>query len=104
MHAVIKTGGKQYRVQAGDVIKVEKLAGVEAGDSYTFEQVLAAGAGKDLKIGAPLLEGAKVTASVIEQARSRKVIVFKKKRRQGYKKRNGHRQHFTRVKIESIEA
>ncbi len=104
MHAIIKTGGKQYRVQAGDVIKVEKLADVAAGDTYTFEQVLAAGAGKDLKIGTPVLEGAKVVASVVEQARARKVIVFKKKRRQGYKKRNGHRQHFTRVKIESIEA
>lgn len=104
MHAVIKTGGKQYRVQAGDVIKVEKLAGVEAGDSYTFEHVLAAGAGDDFKIGTPMLSGAKVTASIVEQARAKKIIVFKKNRRQGYKKRNGHRQHFTRIKIESIEA
>lgn len=104
MHAVIKTGGKQYRVQAGDVIKVERLAGVEAGDSFTFDQVLAAGTGDGFKVGAPLVDGAKVVAKVMEQGRGRKVIVFKKKKRQGYKKRTGHRQYFTRVQIESVEA
>lgn len=104
MHAVIKTGGKQYRVKAGDEIKVEKLDGVAAGDTYTFETVLAAGDGDDLKIGTPVLEGAKVVANIVEHARSRKVIVFKKNRRKGYKKQRGHRQHFTRVRIESVEA
>lgn len=104
MHAVIKTGGKQYRVQEGDVIKIEKLAGVEAGDEVIFEHVLAVGAGEDIKIGAPLVEGATVKASVIEQGRSRKIVVFKKKRRKDYRRKRGHRQHFTRVRIESVEA
>lgn len=104
MHAVIKTGGKQYRVQAGDVIKVERLADVEAGGEFVFEHVLAAGTGDDIQIGAPLLSGAKVTASVLEQGRSRKVIVFKKLRRKDFKKKRGHRQYFTRLRIESVEA
>lgn len=104
MHAVIKTGGKQYRVQEGDVIKIEKLAGVEAGGEVIFEHVLAVGAGEDIKIGAPLVEGATVKASVIEQGRSRKIVVFKKKRRKDYRRKRGHRQYFTRVRIESVEA
>ena len=104
MHAVIKTGGKQYRVQEGDVIKIEKLAGVEAGGEVIIEHVLAVGAGEDIKIGAPLVEGATVKASVIEQGRSRKIVVFKKKRRKDYRRKRGHRQHFTRVRIESVEA
>lgn len=104
MHAVIKTGGKQYRVQEGDVIKIEKLVGVEAGGEVIFEHVLAVGAGEDIKIGAPLVEGATVKASVIEQGRSRKIVVFKKKRRKDYRRKRGHRQHFTRVRIESVEA
>ena len=104
MHAVIKTGGKQYRVQEGDAIKIEKLAGVEAGGEVVFENVLAVGAGEDIKIGAPLVEGATVKASVLEQGRSRKIVVFKKKRRKDYRRKRGHRQHFTRVRIESVEA
>lgn len=104
MHAVIKTGGKQYRVQEGDVIKIEKLAGIEAGGEVVFENVLAVGAGEDIKIGAPLVEGATVKASVLEQGRSRKIVVFKKKRRKDYRRKRGHRQHFTRVRIESVEA
>ena len=104
MHAVIKTGGKQYRVQEGDVIKIEKLAGVEAGGEVVFENVLAVGAGEDIKIGAPLVEGATVKASVLEQGRSRKIVVFKKKRRKDYRRKRGHRQYFTRVRIESVEA
>ena len=104
MHAVIKTGGKQYRVAEGDEIKVEKLADVTDGDEYTFETVLAVGEGEDLTVGTPLVEGASVKASVLEQGRSRKIVVFKKLRRKDSKKKRGHRQPFTRVRIESIEA
>ena len=104
MHAIIKTGGKQYRVAEGDEFRIEKLAGVNPGDTYTFDSVLAVGTGDDLKLGAPLIDGARVTASVLEQGRAKKVIVFKKRRRTGYKKKRGHRQHFTRVRITGIEA
>jgi len=104
MHAVIKTGGKQYRVQEGDVIKIEKLADVAEGGEVVFEHVLAVGAGEDIKIGTPVVEGATVKASVLEQGRSRKIVVFKKKRRKDYRRKRGHRQYFTRVRIESVEA
>lgn len=101
MYAVIKTGGKQYRVKAGDELVIEKLVADE-GQELTFDEVLAVGEGESLKIGQPLVAGATVTADVIEQGRHRKVIVFKKKRRQGYQVKRGHRQHFTRVKIKAI--
>lgn len=97
MFAVIKTGGKQYRVAAGDLIKIEKLAG-EAGDIIEFPEVLAV----DSEIGAPLVEGALVTAEVIEQGRAKKVITFKKRRRQNSKRTRGHRQHLTTIQIAEI--
>ena len=97
MYAVIKTGGKQYRVTTGDVLKVEKLAG-EEGKEIIFNEVLALGD----TIGAPLVEGASVKATVLKQARDAKVIVFKKKRRQNYRRKNGHRQYITLVKITDV--
>ncbi|MBL1405291.1 MAG: 50S ribosomal protein L21 [Hyphomicrobiales bacterium] len=97
MFAVIKTGGKQYRVAAGDLLKIEKLAG-EAGDIIEFPEVLAV----DSEIGAPLVEGALVTAEVIEQGRAKKVISFKKRRRQNSQRTRGHRQHLTTIQIAEI--
>ena len=103
MHAVIRTGGKQYRVQAGDELLIEKLD-VNEGDEVTFDDILAVGDGADIKIGQPVVDGASVVADVLEQGRLRKVVVFKKNRRKGYQVKRGHRQHFTRVRIESVEA
>ena len=102
MYAIIATGGKQYTVSEGDVIKVEKL-GVNAGDTVTFDQVLFVNDG-DAKVGNPTVAGASVTASVVKEARDKKVIVYKYKRKTGYHKKNGHRQLFTKVKIEKINA
>ena len=102
MHAVIKTGGKQYRIKPGDEFKIERLGDLQEGDTYTFDHVLAVGEGDTLTVGAPLVDGALVKATVTEQGRLRKVIVFKKRRRKDYRKKRGHRQHFTRVRIESI--
>lgn len=101
MFAVIKTGGKQYRVAANDVLTVEKLAG-EAGEMVEFSEVLMVGEGAGATIGAPFVEGALVTAEVVEQGRARKVIAFKKRRRQNSKRSRGHRQHQTVVKISEI--
>ena len=100
MYAIIATGGKQYKVSEGDIITIEKL-GVEAGEKVTFDQVLAV-SDKDLKVGAPTVEGASVEASVVKEGRGKKVIVYKYKRKTGYHKKNGHRQAFTQVKIEKI--
>ncbi len=102
MYAVIATGGKQYKVAEGDIITIEKL-GVNAGETVTFDQVLAVG-GDSMKIGTPVVAGATVTASVVEEGRGKKVIVYKYKRKSGYHKKNGHRQAFTKVKIEKINA
>ncbi|HZG29338.1 50S ribosomal protein L21 [Rhizobium sp. C4] len=99
MFAVIKTGGKQYRVAANDVVTVEKLEG-EAGAKIEFTEVLMVGT----KIGAPVVEGAIVTAEVVEQGRAKKVIAFKKRRRQNSKRTRGHRQHQTTVRILDIAA
>ena len=103
MYAVIKTGGKQYRVAPGDEIKVELLAGA-AGDAVTFGEVLVMGHGEDAAIGKPTIPGATVTAEIVDQVRTRKIIVFKKRRRQNSKRRNGHRQHLTVVRITDIQA
>ncbi len=102
MYAIIATGGKQYKVEEGDIIRVEKLE-VEAGSKYTFDQVLVVNDGS-LKVGTPVVEGATVTAEVIENGRGKKVIVYKYKRKTGYHKKNGHRQAYTALKIESINA
>ncbi len=103
MFAVIKTGGKQYRVAANDVIKIEKLAG-EPGDVIEFGEVLAVGEGEKAEFGAPFVKGATVTGEVVEQGRGPKIIVFKKRRRQNSRRKNGHRQPETLVKITAIQA
>ena len=102
MYAIIATGGKQYKVSEGDVIRVEKL-GKEAGESVTFDQVLVVNNG-ELVVGNPTVSGATVTASVVEEGKAKKVIVYRYKRKTGYHKKNGHRQPFTKVKIEKINA
>ena len=101
MYAIIATGGKQYKVAEGDVIRVEKL-GAEAGETVTFDQVLAV-SNDGLKVGEDVAN-ASVTASVVENVKSKNVIVYKYKRKTGYHKKNGHRQQFTKVKIEKINA
>ncbi|MDW9921192.1 50S ribosomal protein L21 [Sinorhizobium meliloti] len=103
MFAVIKTGGKQYRVAANDVITIEKLEGV-AGDKIEFTEILMVGVGADATIGAPIVEGAVVSAEVVDQGRAKKVIAFKKRRRQNSKRSRGHRQHQTIVRILDIAA
>ena len=103
MFAVIRTGGKQYRVAPDDVIQVEKLAG-EPGSSVTLGDVLMVGEGADARAGAPLLTGAAVTAEVVEQRLGDKVIIFKKKRRHNYRRKRGHRQHLTVLRITGISA
>ena len=102
MYAIIATGGKQYKVQEGDVIKVEKL-GAEAGETVTFDQILVV-SDKDVKVGTPTVAGATVSATVVAEGKAKKVIVYRYKRKSGYHKKNGHRQPFTQVKIETINA
>ena len=101
MFAVVKTGGKQYRVAEDDLLKVEKLDAAP-GDTVVLDQVLMVGDGADRKVGAPLVEGAVVEAEVVDQTRAKKIIVFKKKRRQNYRRKNGHRQHQTVLKVIGI--
>ncbi|KQV39547.1 50S ribosomal protein L21 [Rhizobium sp. Root73] len=103
MFAVIKTGGKQYRVAANDVLTIEKLEGA-AGDKIEFTEILMVGVGADATIGAPFVEGAVVSAEVVEHGRAKKVIAFKKRRRQNSKRTRGHRQHNTTVRILDIAA
>ena len=101
MYAVIRTGGKQYRVAADDVLEIEKVAG-DAGATVEFDTVLMIGGDAGTKIGAPTVVGAKVTAEVVEQGRGPKVIAFKKRRRKNSRRKRGHRQDLTTVKIKSI--
>lgn len=102
MYAIIKTGGKQYVVEEGKVISIEKLD-VEEGAEVTFDEVLLV-SGDDVKIGQPNVAGAKVTGKVLEQGKERKMRIFKYKAKSNYRRRQGHRQPFTKVKIEKIEA
>ncbi len=102
MYAIIATGGKQYKVSEGDIIRVEKL-GVEAGNTVTFDQVLAVNNGS-LVVGNPTVANATVSASVVKEGRAKKIIVYKYKRKTGYHKKNGHRQSYTEVKIDKINA
>ncbi len=101
-NAVIRTGGKQYRVAEGDLLRVEKLAG-EPGSKITFDEVLMVG-GDEPKFGQPLVSGAKVEAEIVAQDRGAKLIVFKFKRRKKHRKKQGHRQYFTQVKITGVKA
>ena len=101
MYAVIETGGKQYRVNQGDIIKVEKLT-VDVGEKVDFDRVLLVGEGTDVKVGSPIVDGASVSGTVVEQDRHRKIIVFKMKRRKNYRRKQGHRQDYTGVLIDKI--
>ncbi|OHC63071.1 MAG: 50S ribosomal protein L21 [Rhodocyclales bacterium GWA2_65_20] len=103
MYAVIKTGGKQYRVVAGEKIKVEQIP-AEVGAEITLDQVLMVGEGESVKVGAPIVAGAKVTAKVIAQGRHPKVSIFKMRRRKHYQKHQGHRQNYTEIQIGEISA
>lgn len=103
MFAIIKTGGKQYKVAANDVIKVEKLVGA-SGDTVEFSDVLMMGEGSSVKVGEPLVSNARVCGTVLDQIRDDKVIIFKKNRRHNYRRKNGHRQYLTVVRITDILA
>ncbi|MCP1109246.1 large subunit ribosomal protein L21 [Lachnospiraceae bacterium PF1-21] len=100
MYAIIATGGKQYKVEEGDIIRVEKL-GVEAGETVTFDQVLGV-CNRKLKVGDPTVSGATVEGTVVENGKGKKVIVYKYKPKKTYHKKNGHRQQYTAVKIDKI--
>ncbi len=101
MYAVIRTGGKQYRVSQGDILRVEKLAG-QAGDKVTLNEVLLVGGNGEVKIGTPTLPDAKVTGEIMDQGLAKKIVVFKKKRRKGYSRKRGHRQKLTMLRIMEI--
>jgi large subunit ribosomal protein L21 len=101
-YAVIRTGGKQYRVSEGDLVKVEKLGG-EVGAQITLGDVLFIGGNGEVKIGAPLVENATVTGEIVSQAKAKKILVFKKKRRKSYSRQRGHRQQQTTLKITGID-
>ena len=101
MHAIIETGGKQYKVTEGDTLFIEKLA-VEAGENVTFDKVLAVIDGDKITVGTPVVEGAKVDASVVKNGKGKKVIVFKYKPKKGYRRKQGHRQPYTKVTIGKI--
>ena len=102
MYAIIQTGGKQYRVSEGDVVSIEKLTAAE-GEEVVFDQVLTVVSDSDIKIGKPVVEGAKVTAKVVEHGKGKKILVFKYKAKSNYRKRQGHRQPYTQVEISKIE-
>lgn len=103
MYAIIKTGGKQYKVEEGQIIKIEKLP-AEEGENVEFDRVLAVSDDEDTTFGRPFIEDATVTGEVIEQGKNKKIIVMKYKPKRRYKKKTGHRQPYTKVKIESIKA
>jgi large subunit ribosomal protein L21 len=101
-YAIIRTGGKQFRVEAGEVVCVPTLAGKHAGDTVEFDEVLVSATDAGVRFGSPLIEQARVTGTVIRQGRGPKIIVFKFKRRKQYKRKQGHRQGFTAVRIDAI--
>lgn len=101
MYAVFRTGGKQFRAEPGKNIRVPTM-GVEAGEAVTFDDILLASDGKDVKVGAPIVEGAKVKAEVVSHGRDRKIIVFKRKKRKGYRRKQGHRQGYTVIRVDEI--
>ena len=103
MYAVIKTGGKQYRVEQGSTIRVEKLPG-DKGTQVELGEVLLVGDGENVKVGQPVVAGAKVTAEIVGQVLGQKLLIFKFRRRKAYRKKNGHRQQYTAIKITGIQA
>jgi large subunit ribosomal protein L21 len=103
MYAVVATGGKQYKVQKGEILRIEKLEG-PTGTAVSFDKVLMISDGETIKLGSPVLESATVTGHIVEQGKAKKILVFKYKRRKRYRRTNGHRQQFTAVQIDQIEA
>jgi large subunit ribosomal protein L21 len=103
MYAVVNTGGKQYKVQKGETLRIEKIPG-EVGSQVTFDKVLMVADGENVRVGQPLLEKAAVLASIVEQDKAKKIIVFKYKRRKRYRRKQGHRQPYTAIRIDGIEA
>jgi large subunit ribosomal protein L21 len=103
MYAVIASGGKQYKVKQGDVLRVEKISG-EVGAPFSFDQVLLFSDGENVRIGQPVLDNIAVRGHIVEQGKASKIIVFKYKRRKRYRRKQGHRQQFTAIKVDSIEA
>lgn len=101
MFAVLSTGGKQYKVSQGDLIEVEKLEN-NTGDTVTWDQILMVGEGENIEVGSPYITGCTVTGEVVDQGKGKKIIVFKKKRRKNYRRKNGHRQLYTKLKILEI--
>jgi len=102
MYAIVDSGGKQYKVQEGEILRVEKLAG-EVGDSVSFDRILMFSDGENVNVGTPLLEDVAVNGHIVEQGKAKKIIVFKYKRRKRYRRKRGHRQQFTAVKVDSIK-
>jgi large subunit ribosomal protein L21 len=102
MYAVVRSGGKQYRVSQGGSVRLEKIEG-EVGSSITLDDVLMVGEDGDVKIGEPTVDGARVTGTITAQARSPKLIIFKMKRRKGYRRKQGHRQDYTEIRVDRIE-
>ena len=102
MYAVVSTGGKQYRIQEGDILRVEKILG-EVGTPITFENVLLYSDGEKISVGQPVLENISVNGHIVEQGKAKKIIVFKYKRRKRFRRKQGHRQQFTAVKIDKID-
>lgn len=102
MYAVVNTGGKQYKVQKGETLRIEKIPG-EVGTQVTFDKVLMVADGENVRVGQPLLEKAAVQASIVEQDRAKKIIIFKYKRRKRYRRKQGHRQPYTAIRIDGID-
>jgi large subunit ribosomal protein L21 len=103
MYAVVSTGGKQYKVQKGETLRIEKIPG-EVGGKVTLDKVLLVADGENIRVGRPVIEKAAVQASIVEQDKAKKILVFKYKRRKRYRRKNGHRQPFTAIRIDGIEA
>jgi len=103
MYAVVNTGGKQYKVQKGETLRIEKIPG-EVGSSVTFDKVLMVADGENIRVGQPVLENVAVQAQIVEQDKAKKILIFKYKRRKRYRRKNGHRQPFTAIRIDGIEA
>ena len=102
MYAIVDSGGKQYKAQEGEILRVEKLAG-NVGDSVSFDRILMFSDGENVNVGTPLLEDVAVNGHIVEQGKAKKIIVFKYKRRKRYRRKRGHRQQFTAVKVDSIK-
>jgi len=103
MYAVVNTGGKQYKVQKGETLRIEKIPG-EVGSSVTFDKILMVADGENIRVGQPVLENVAVQARIVEQDKAKKILIFKYKRRKRYRRKNGHRQPFTAIRIDGIEA